>query len=99
MDFRNCCFRIDQGDLQTRRAVLAVMRFFTLAGTGDKEVLPLITIAAQSPGKVNPSPLDERRAVHENGRMESLHYVCHSLLGCAVDLDQRAPRPASYPFR
>ena len=40
-------FWIDNGDLQTKRALTAVMFFFTLAETGSPEKLPLITIPAQ----------------------------------------------------
>lgn len=40
-------FWIDNGDWQTKRALTAVMFFFTLAETGDPGKLPLITIPAQ----------------------------------------------------
>jgi len=40
-------FWIDDGDLQTKRALTAVMFFFTLSETGSIERLPLITIPAQ----------------------------------------------------
>jgi hypothetical protein len=40
-------FWIDDGDWQTKRALTAVMFFFTLADTGDTGKLPLITIPAQ----------------------------------------------------
>ena len=40
-------FWIDDGDWQTKRALTAVMFFFTLAETGGNEKLPLITIPAQ----------------------------------------------------
>ena len=40
-------FWIDDGDWQTKRALTAVMFFFTLAETGANEKLPLITIPAQ----------------------------------------------------
>ena len=40
-------FWIDDGDWQTKRALTAVMFFFTLAETGDSGKLPLITIPAQ----------------------------------------------------
>jgi hypothetical protein len=40
-------FWIDDGDWQTKRALTAVMFFFTLAEAGGSEKLPLITIPAQ----------------------------------------------------
>jgi hypothetical protein len=40
-------FWIDDGDLQTKRALTAVMYFFTLAETGAGDKLPLVTIPAQ----------------------------------------------------
>ena len=40
-------FWIEDGDWQTKRALTAVMFFFTLADTGGTERLPLITIPAQ----------------------------------------------------
>ena len=40
-------FWIEDGDWQTKRALTAVMFFFTLAETGSNEKLPLITIPAQ----------------------------------------------------
>jgi hypothetical protein len=40
-------FWVDDGDWQTKRALTAVMFFFTLAETGDNDKLPLITIPAQ----------------------------------------------------
>jgi hypothetical protein len=45
--YRDYWFWIDDGDLQTKRALTAVMFFFTMAGTGGNEALPLITIPAQ----------------------------------------------------
>jgi hypothetical protein len=45
--YRGHWFWIDDGDLQTKRALTAVMFFFTLADTGGSEKLPLITIPAQ----------------------------------------------------
>jgi len=45
--YRDYWFWIDDGDLQTKRALTAVMFFFTLAETGDTGKLPLITIPAQ----------------------------------------------------
>jgi hypothetical protein len=45
--YRDYWFWIDDGDLQTKRALTAVMFFFTLAETGATERLPLITIPAQ----------------------------------------------------
>ena len=40
-------FWIDDGDLLTKRALTAVVYFFTLADTGSTERLPLVTIPAQ----------------------------------------------------
>jgi len=45
--YRNHWFWVDEGDWQTKRALTAVMFFFTLADTGATEKLPLITIPAQ----------------------------------------------------
>ena len=45
--YRDHWFWVDDGDLQTKRALTAVMFFFTLAETGGTEKLPLITIPAQ----------------------------------------------------
>jgi len=45
--YRGYWFWIDDGDWQTKRALTAVMFFFTLADTGAPERLPLITIPAQ----------------------------------------------------
>lgn len=45
--YRGYWFWIDQGDLRTKRALNAVMFFFTLANTGSKQPLPLVTIPAQ----------------------------------------------------
>ncbi|MFP3558020.1 hypothetical protein SB861_46225 [Paraburkholderia sp. SIMBA_049] len=45
--YRDYWFWIDQGDLRTKRALNAVMLVFTLANTGSKQPLPLITIPAQ----------------------------------------------------
>ena len=45
--YRGHWFWIDDGDWQTKRALTAVMFFFTLAETGGSEKLPLITIPAQ----------------------------------------------------
>jgi hypothetical protein len=47
VQYRNHWFWIDNGDWQTKRALTAVMFFFTLAETGDTGKLPLITIPAQ----------------------------------------------------
>ena len=38
---------VDDRDWRTKRALTAVMFFFTLAETGSPEKLPLITIPAQ----------------------------------------------------
>jgi len=40
-------FWIENGDLQTKRALTVVMFFFTLGDTGVDEKLPLVTIPAQ----------------------------------------------------
>jgi hypothetical protein len=45
--YRDHWFWIDDDDFQTKRALTAVMFFFTLAETGDTGKLPLITIPAQ----------------------------------------------------
>ena len=45
--YRDYWFWIDDGDWNTKRALTAVMFFFTLAETGDTGKLPLITIPAQ----------------------------------------------------
>lgn len=45
--YRGHWFWIADGDWQTKRALTAVMFFFTLAETGDAGKLPLITIPAQ----------------------------------------------------
>ena len=45
--YRGHWFWIDDGDWRTKRALTAVMFFFTLADTGSNEKLPLITIPAQ----------------------------------------------------
>lgn len=45
--YRGHWFWIDDGDWQTKRALTAVIFFFTLAATGGDEKLPLITIPAQ----------------------------------------------------
>jgi hypothetical protein len=45
--YRDHWFWIEDGDWQTKRALTAVMFFFTLAETGDPGKLPLITIPAQ----------------------------------------------------
>lgn len=45
--YRDHWFWIEDGDWQTKRALMAVMLFFTLAETGASEKLPLITIPAQ----------------------------------------------------
>jgi hypothetical protein len=47
VQYRGHWFWIDDGDWQTKRALTAVMFFFTLAETGDTGKLPLITIPAQ----------------------------------------------------
>ena len=45
--YRDHWFWVDDSDWQTKRALTAVMFFFTLADTGANENLPLITIPAQ----------------------------------------------------
>jgi hypothetical protein len=45
--YRDYWFWVDNGDLQTKRALTVIMFFFTLADTGSPEQLPLITIPAQ----------------------------------------------------
>ncbi|MGO4332641.1 hypothetical protein AB4Z48_34460 [Cupriavidus sp. 2TAF22] len=45
--YRGYWFWVEQGDLTTKRALAAIMLFFTLADTGSKESQPLITIPAQ----------------------------------------------------
>lgn len=45
--YRDHWFWIADSDWQTKRALMAVMFFFTLADTGGNEKLPLITIPAQ----------------------------------------------------
>lgn len=45
--YRDYWFWVDNGDLQTKRALTVVMFFFTLADAGHTEKLPLITIPAQ----------------------------------------------------
>ena len=47
VQYRDHWFWIDDGDSQTKRALTAVMFFFTIADTGGTERLPLITIPAQ----------------------------------------------------
>lgn len=45
--YRNNWFWVDDRDWRTKRALTAVMFFFTLGETGAEEKLPLITIPAQ----------------------------------------------------
>jgi hypothetical protein len=45
--YRGYWFWIDDGDWQTKRALTAVMFFFTLEGTAGTDKLPLVTIPAQ----------------------------------------------------
>jgi hypothetical protein len=45
--YRDYWFWVDNGDLQSKRALTVVKFFFTLADTGNPEKLPLITIPAQ----------------------------------------------------
>lgn len=45
--YRDHWFWIEEGDLRTKRAMTAIIFFFTLAETGASDRLPLITIPAQ----------------------------------------------------
>jgi hypothetical protein len=45
--YRDYWFWVDDGDWRTKRALTAVMFFFTLGETGGAENLPLVTISAQ----------------------------------------------------
>ena len=45
--YRNRWFWIDDRDLRAKRAFAFMMYMFTMADTGEKEPLPLITIPAQ----------------------------------------------------
>jgi hypothetical protein len=45
--YRDYWFWVDDGDWRTKRALTAVIFFFTLAETGGAERLPLVTIPAQ----------------------------------------------------
>jgi hypothetical protein len=45
--YRNTWFWVDDGDLKTKRALTAVMFFFTLTERRSDEPLPLVTIPAQ----------------------------------------------------
>ena len=47
VQYRNHWFWIEDSDWRTKRAMTAIMFFFTLADTGGSEKLPLITIPAQ----------------------------------------------------
>jgi hypothetical protein len=47
VQYRQHWFWIDDGDWHTKRALTAIMFFFTLAETGGSGALPLITIPAQ----------------------------------------------------
>ena len=47
VQYRDHWFWVDDGDWKTKRALTAVMFFFTLADTGVAERLPLVTIPAQ----------------------------------------------------
>jgi hypothetical protein len=47
IQYRDHWFWIDDGDLQTKRAITAIMFFFTLSDSGSSDRLPLITIPAQ----------------------------------------------------
>ena len=45
--YRDHWFWVEDGDWQTKRALTAIMFFFTLTETGNSDKLPLITIPAQ----------------------------------------------------
>jgi hypothetical protein len=45
--FRDYWFWVDNGDLRSKRALVAIVFFFTLSETGTDQKLPLITIPAQ----------------------------------------------------
>ena len=45
--YRDYWFWIDEGDLLAKRALTAIMFFFTLADTGETGKLPMVTIPAQ----------------------------------------------------
>jgi len=47
INYRDHWFWIDDRDLKTKRTFAFMMLVFTLADTGEKENLPLITIPAQ----------------------------------------------------
>jgi len=47
VQYRGNWFWVDHSDWLTKRALIAVMFFFTLADTGSPDKLPLITIPAQ----------------------------------------------------
>jgi hypothetical protein len=47
VNYRGHWFWIDESNWQTKRALSAIVFFFTLAGTGGAENLPMITIPAQ----------------------------------------------------
>jgi len=47
INYRDHCFWIDDRDLKSKRALSFTMMLFTLADTGERENLPLITIPAQ----------------------------------------------------
>jgi hypothetical protein len=47
VSYRGYWYWIDDGDLMTKRALTAIIYFFTLAETGGNEKLPMVTIPAQ----------------------------------------------------
>jgi hypothetical protein len=93
--YRDYWFWIDQADLRTKRALVAVIFFFTLVDTGGNEALPLITSRRNSWAKQTgfPSTNGERCKQAEGG--EAFATQGHSLLGQVVDLDQCDARSTS----
>lgn len=59
--YRDHWFWIDDGDWRTKRALTAVVIFFTLAETAGNEKLPLITIPAQYSREAKANNLIETR--------------------------------------
>ncbi|MGT2433737.1 hypothetical protein ACU4GI_00970 [Cupriavidus basilensis] len=61
-----------------------MMIIFTLMDAGNKELLPLITIVTQYPGKANEMTLDERAAALTNATKEAFAKRGQSRLVCAL---------------